>query len=291
MSVGVGRVRHQLHQQPVRHHHGIDLLLRADHHDDHHHAGAARGDHRIPARDGGRPGLLPLPHHLRSRVRRQHLRRQRDRLGDEGSHVQGPGRQRSRGAVAVRRHADARVDVRSRLHHRQRDLGVRVRRAGRQRRRGQDAGRRREAHPRVDDVAGPQPQRLRLLQEHGVRRRLHDRFTGDGRQVHAQSGGAELGLPRRLRGLGRRRRVRGQGLRRREHLVRSRVAVEGEHQHRQRDAAALRRRRLPRGHAPGRRADGTRHRLPDGQLPGGATTPQEFDSEGYHCETVTVNPE
>ena len=66
---------------PDRHDQRFDLLLRTDHqHHDHHGLDAGR-DHRIPARDGGRPGVLPLPDHLRSRVRRQHVRRQRDRLG------------------------------------------------------------------------------------------------------------------------------------------------------------------------------------------------------------------
>ena len=57
-------------------------------------------------------------------------------------------------------------------------------------------------------------------------------------QLHAQRRRAQLGLPRRLRGVDRRRRVRGQGLRRRQHHLRPRVAVEGEHQHRHRDAQA-----------------------------------------------------
>ena len=68
----------------------------------------------------------------------------------------------------------------------------------------------------------------------------------DGRALHAEPGRPQLGLPRRLRGLGRRRRVRRQGFRRRQHHVRPRVAVQGEHQHRHRDAEALR--RLPRRH-------------------------------------------
>ena len=138
-------------------------------------------DDRIPARDGGRAGVLPLPHHLRPGVRRQHVRRQRDRLGHEGPHVQGSGRQRSRRAVAVRRDAGAGVDVRHRLHHRQRRLGLPLRRAGRQRRRGEDAGGRREIRPRLDDVARSQSERLRLLQELRLRRRLHRRLAGDRR--------------------------------------------------------------------------------------------------------------
>ena len=56
-----------------------------------------------------------------------------------------------------------------------------LRRAGRQRRRGEDAGGRREIRPRVDDVAGSQSERLRLLQELRVRRRLHRRLAGDRR--------------------------------------------------------------------------------------------------------------
>ena len=64
--------------------------------------------------------------------------------------------------------------------------------------------------------------------------------------LHAQPGRPQLGLPRRLRGLGRRGRVRRQGFRRRQHHVRSRVAVQGEHQHRHGHAEALR--RLPRRH-------------------------------------------
>ena len=181
VPVDVRRLCDQRDQRADRHDRRFDLLLRTDHHHhDHHGLDAGRHD-RIPARDGGRAGVLPLPHHLRPGVRRQHVRRQRDRLGHEGPHVQGSRRQRSRRAVAVRRDAGAGVDVRHRLHHRQRRLGLPLRRAGRQRRRGKDAGGRRETRPRVDLVARSKSERLRLLQELRLRRRLHHRLAGDRR--------------------------------------------------------------------------------------------------------------
>ena len=87
--------------------------------------------------------------------------------------------------------------------------------------------------PRLDDVAGSQPQRLRLLQERGLRRRLHGRLARHRRELHAQRAAPNWDYRVVYEVWVDAARVRGQGLRRRQHHLRPRVAVEGEQQHRQ----------------------------------------------------------
>ena len=152
----------------------------------------------------------------------------------EGPHVQGPGRQRSRRAVAVRRHGRRW----SRCSTSTTSPPIRRRPAATARWASAAAKARCWSATRATCSRSTTSLDRNL---NGCGYCKSAACGGDctvdspatDAQLHAQPRRAQLGLPRRLRGVDRRRGVRGQGIRRRQHHVRPRVAVEGQHEHRQ----------------------------------------------------------